>query len=187
MTIEEFGYEVNNLNDVRDFCEEYGCIDYWYNLDFIHTDNIDDEIEERIEYMLRYNSWRDVHDFLREVYDSSGTGYQRNDECFSPVTYDEEIDIINNLRDYLEGLGFFDEEEEVEEGAEETEEPLELIDTTVPDNIEQFVLEEEEEEDEDKFCNTEEEEEYLMEAITEAIKEDDVNVMEELNNFLGGC
>lgn len=196
MTIEEFDNEVGNLEDMENFCEEYGYEDYWDDLELIHTDKLDDAIEERVRDLLRYNSWKDVYNFLAEIDDYSETDYHRDDNYYSPVTHEDEAYIINTFRDYLDEYGYFEEEpeegavEEEEESEEvEPEEPLELIDTTTPENVEQFVLEENNEnneDNEDEFWDTEEEEEYLEEAITEVLEENNANVMEELNKFLLG-
>ena len=192
MTIEEFNNEVGNLEDMKSFCKDYGYEDYWDDLNLIHTDDLDDEIEERVRDILRYDSWKDAYSFLGQVDDYSETGFHRDDDYFSPVTYEDEAYIIDVFEDYLEEDGFLEEEpEEVveeEEDSEEAEpEELELIDTTTPENVEQFVLEENNEDDEDEFWDTEEEEEYLLEeVITEVLEENNANVMEELNKFLLG-
>lgn len=192
MTIEEFDNEVGNLKDMKNFCEEYGYEDYWDDLELIHTDDLDNVIEERVRELLRYDSWKDVYSFLGEIDDYSETDYHRDDDYYSPVTHEDEICIINIFRDYLDEYGYFEEEpEEVVEEAEESEEaepeePLELIDTTAPENVEQFVLEENNEDDEDEFWDTEEEEEHLVEAVTEVLEKYSANVMEELNKFLLG-
>lgn len=192
MTIEEFDNEVGDLEDMENFCEEYGYEDYWDDLELIHTDKLDDAIEERVRDLLRYNSWKDVYSFLAEIDDYSETDYHRDDNYYSPVTHEDEAYIINTFRDYLDEYGYFEEEpeeeavEEEEESDEAEPEPLELIDTTTPENVEQFVLEENNEDNEDEFWDTEEEEEYLEEAITEVLEESNTNVMEELNKFLLG-
>lgn len=193
MTIEEFNNEVGSLEDMKSFCKDYGYEDYWDDLDLIYTDDLDGEIEERVRDILRYDSWKEAYSFLGEIDDYSETNYHWNDSCFSPVTYEKEIDIINSFRDYLEGDGFLEEEpeeaveeEEESEEAEPEPEPLELIDTTTPENVEQFVLEENNEDNEDEFWDTEEEEEYLEEAVTEVLEKYSANVMEELNKFLLG-
>lgn len=193
MTIEEFNNEVGNLEDMKSFCEDYGYEDYWDDLALIHTDDLDDVIEERVKDILRYNSWKDVYSFLGEIDDYSETDYHRDNDYYTPVTYEDETYIINAFRDYLDDYGYFEEEpeegavEEEEESDEaEPEEPLELIDTTTPENVEQFVLEENNEDNEDEFWDTEEEEEYLEEAVTEVLEKYSANVMEELNKFLLG-
>lgn len=192
MTIEEFDNEVGNLEDMKNFCKDHGYEDYWDDLNLIHTDDLDDEIEERVRDILRYGSWKEAYSFLSQIDDYSETSFHRDDDYFLPVAYEDETYIIEVFKDYLDEDGYFEEEpeeeavEEEEESDEAEPEPLELIDTTTPENVEQFVLEENNEDNEDEFWDTEEEEEYLEEAVTEVLEKYSDNVMEELNKFLLG-
>ena len=137
MTRQEFYDDCASFSELKELCEEYGC-DYLDNV--IDDDTYNDYVEEEIR------DWDDGWENLRSYLDdlpSYGDSYWflRNGPLDYETVSDQEFDSYQeDVADWMEANGYFDEEEEESEeeddddgiydpGEEASEKPDEIDDT----------------------------------------------------------
>lgn len=122
MTREEFQENVNCWYDLREFCNEYGCevCD-----DIYSQDEMDEEIDNSIVDMAREaTDWKVLLSQLEDI-PTEDDYYMRNGYGDFRELDDEDFDCHkDDVFDWAENEGIFDEEdEEDEESEEDIEEP----------------------------------------------------------------
>ena len=128
MTREEFQENVNSWYDLREFCNEYGCEGC---SDIYSQGEMDEEIDNSIVDMAREaTDWRDLLSKLEDI-PTEDEYYIKNGYGDFTEVDEEDFDYHkDDVFDWAENEGVFDEEdeedEEPEEGSEEDiEEPEE--------------------------------------------------------------
>lgn len=127
MTRQEFIDNVENIDELREFCDE---IDY--DLEGVYTEEDRDErILDEVSDMVHDCNWYDIRNFL----DNQPTGYDfyycDDWNEWEGRNYTDIDDFKNAVLEYCDDNGLFDEEEEeeieeFEEDEEDDEEPVEL-------------------------------------------------------------
>lgn len=124
MTREEFQDNVNSWYDLREFCNEYGCE---VCSDIYSQDEMDEEIDNSIVDMAREaTDWRDLLSKLEDI-PTEDEYYIKNGYGDFTEVDEEDFDYHkDDVFDWVENEGVFDEEdEEDEEPEEESEEDIE--------------------------------------------------------------
>lgn len=127
MTREEFQENVNSWYDLREFCNEYGCE---VCSDIYSQDEMDEEIDNSIVDMAREaTDWKDLLSKLEDI-PTEDDYYLKNGYGDFTELDDEDFDCHkDDVFDWAENEGIFDEEdEEDEESEEDIEEPDERED-----------------------------------------------------------
>lgn len=114
MTRDEF-CELREWSDIIDFCREYNLsfCDYVYD-----SEAYDDEINEELERRAQEDSWYEVKDWLDSL--DSGYDYYIKDGWgdFEGASNGDFDRICEEILDYCDDEGLWDEEEEEEEPEE---------------------------------------------------------------------
>lgn len=124
MTREEFQENVNSWYDLREFCNEYDCE---VCSDIYSQDEMDEEIDNSIVDMAREaTDWRDLLSKLEDI-PTEDEYYIKNGYGDFTEVDEEDFDYHkDDVFDWAENEGVFDEEdEEDEEPEEESEEDIE--------------------------------------------------------------
>ncbi len=119
MTKTYFIEEINYWWELIDFCNEYGCSICGNVYD---EETVDDFIKEDIDYLFGSEPWENIGSQLSQFY--SGSEYYRRDGALDYVALDD-YDFAYNKDDVLEWAeeeGVFEEEGEAEESVDEDEE-----------------------------------------------------------------
>lgn len=122
MTREEFQENVNCWYDLREFCNEYDCE---VCSDIYSQDEMDEEIDNSIVDMAREaTDWKDLLSKLEDI-PTEDDYYLRNGYGDFRELDDDDFDCHkDDVFDWAENEGIFDEEdEEDEESEEDIEEP----------------------------------------------------------------
>lgn len=121
MTREEFQENVNCWYDLREFCNEYGCE---VCSDIYSQDEMDEEIDNSIVDMAREaTDWKDLLSKLEDI-PTEDDYYLRNGYGDFRELDDGDFDCHkDDVFDWAENEGIFDEEDEEDEDIDEPDEP----------------------------------------------------------------
>lgn len=131
MTRQEFLDEITDWYDLIEWCNNHGCS---YCDDIYSDEARDEDINDNLVNMARENDWYDLRDILRGL--PTGYDYWRKDEYGDWHGVDDKLDeYFNNVLEWADENGEFDEEEEepvyIDEDDYEDEADEFTVDTSV--------------------------------------------------------
>ena len=111
MTRQYFIDNINYWSELLEFCSDEDCD---VCEDIYSEDSRDDCIDEELVDMASYNNWRDMYNILDAIPD--GYDYYRQDNYGDWVGVDDEFDDYKDqVLEWMDDGGYWDEEDEEEE------------------------------------------------------------------------
>ena len=140
MTRSEFD-DIEYFYELRNLCNDEGCS---YLDDYIDGDDLDDYVDDDVS-----NSgcgWKDILSYLRDIDDMGGYDFYRRDGSFdyTGCGYDDLTELKNDVYEWMDSHGRFDDDEEDEDDEDynETDDEYVYSDPETPEPDEPFKLEE---------------------------------------------